>query len=153
MFDSVQYSGKYSRRNLESNRNMRRMPYMGMGRCNVCGTSDTDNNTCDTCNNATSYSMRAMRNRHDMTKDNCDLCDIVNLDHGNCANTARCERHENNDSCKHKKTDWCDQHFSLAMGYVYPQEFYDLNESEEALCRGTLFKQLDMPFYGPRKRN
>ncbi len=151
----MQYSGKYSRRNLESNRNMRRMPYMGMSRCNVCGTSDTDNNTCDTCNDATPYSMRAMRNRRDMNEDTCDRCDIVNLDR---ANTARGDaalngRNENRDSCGNMESDWCDQHFSLAMGYVYPQEFYDLNESEEALCRGTLFKQLDMPFYGPRKRN
>jgi hypothetical protein len=41
----------------------------------------------------------------------------------------------------------------LAMGFVPNQEFTELNDAEEALCRGTLFRKLDMPFYGQRRRN
>lgn len=41
----------------------------------------------------------------------------------------------------------------LAMAFVPEQEFSELNDAEEALCRGTLFRKLDMPFYGQRRRN
>ena len=41
----------------------------------------------------------------------------------------------------------------LAMAFVPEQEFCDINEAEEALCRGSLFQKLDMPFYGQRRRN
>ena len=56
------------------------------------------------------------------------------------------------DCCAHDHNEWCDRRFSLAMAYVYPQEFDDLYEADEALCHGTLFRELDMPFYGARKR-
>ena len=36
----------------------------------------------------------------------------------------------------------------LAMGYVPVQQWQDLYEPEEALCRGTIFRQLDLPFEG-----
>ena len=36
----------------------------------------------------------------------------------------------------------------LAMGYVPAQKWQDLYEPEEALCKGTLFRQLDLPFEG-----
>lgn len=137
----MQYSGKYSRRGLNNERMPRRMPYMRTGRCG-----------CDTNNDAfsnESYENRMPRN------DACDICDIVNLDSHN--NQDRCAYdHKNNCACDHNDydtSDWCNQQFSLAMGYVYPQNFEDLNESDEALCRGTLFRKLDMPFYGSRKRH
>ena len=41
---------------------------------------------------------------------------------------------------------------ALAMVYSPAQEFDDLYEADEALCHGTLFRELDMPFYGARKR-
>lgn len=70
------------------------------------------------------------------------------------AGTANRSRfcNEDGDVCEHYRSEWCDRHFSLAMAYVYPQEFDDLYEPDEALCHGTLFRELDMPFYGPRKR-
>ena len=37
---------------------------------------------------------------------------------------------------------------SLAMVYAPVQAFEDLYQPEEALCKGTLFKQLDLPFHG-----
>lgn len=36
----------------------------------------------------------------------------------------------------------------LAMAYVPVQQWQDLYEPEEALCRGTIFRQLDLPFEG-----
>ena len=37
---------------------------------------------------------------------------------------------------------------ALAMAYLAEQPFEDLYEPSEALARGTLFRQLDMPFHG-----
>ena len=37
---------------------------------------------------------------------------------------------------------------SLAMVYAPKQTFTDLYEPEEALARGTLFRELDLPFHG-----
>jgi len=39
-------------------------------------------------------------------------------------------------------------HVSLAMMYVPYQRFENLYEPDKALERGTLFKDLDLPFYG-----
>jgi hypothetical protein len=39
---------------------------------------------------------------------------------------------------------------SLAMVYAPWQSFDHLYEPEEALCHGTLFQELDKPFYGGR---
>lgn len=44
------------------------------------------------------------------------------------------------------------QPLSLAMAYVPYQQFRDLYEPEEALNAGTLFRELDKPFYGSRRR-
>ncbi len=41
--------------------------------------------------------------------------------------------------------------FPLAMVYSPYQAFEDLYEPEKALCQGTLFAQLDKPFYGSRR--
>lgn len=40
---------------------------------------------------------------------------------------------------------------SLAMMYVPYQRFENLYEPERALERGTLFAELDLPFYGSKK--
>jgi len=42
-------------------------------------------------------------------------------------------------------------HVSLAMMYVPFQRFQNLYEPDKALTRGTLFADLDLPFYGTRK--
>lgn len=38
----------------------------------------------------------------------------------------------------------------LAMAYVPRQKWRNAYSPEEALCRGTLFAELDLPFYPPR---
>ncbi len=42
-------------------------------------------------------------------------------------------------------------HVSLAMMYVPFQRFENLYDEEKALARGTLFAELDMPFYGGKR--
>jgi len=42
-------------------------------------------------------------------------------------------------------------HVSLAMMYVPYQRFENLYDEEKALSRGTLFAELDMPFYGGKR--
>ena len=44
-------------------------------------------------------------------------------------------------------------HVSLAMMYVPYQRFDNLYEPEKALERGTLFAELDLPFYGGKRGN
>ena len=45
----------------------------------------------------------------------------------------------------------CLDGMSLAMVYSPCQEFDCLYPVEEALCHGTLFMELDKPFYGARR--
>ncbi len=40
----------------------------------------------------------------------------------------------------------------LAMAYVPTQQWQDLYEPEEALCNGTIFRQLKLPFEGGADR-
>ncbi len=40
----------------------------------------------------------------------------------------------------------------LAMAFVPDSDFDELNSPEEALCRGSLFRMLDMPFMGQKRR-
>ena len=42
-------------------------------------------------------------------------------------------------------------HVSLAMAYVHYQRFENLYDEDKALERGTLFKDLDLPFYGGKR--
>ena len=42
---------------------------------------------------------------------------------------------------------------SLAMAYVPYQRFEKLYSEEKALARGTLFEELDLPFYGGKRGN
>lgn len=44
-------------------------------------------------------------------------------------------------------------HVSLGMMYVPFQRFENLYDGEKALERGTLFADLDMPFYGRKGGN
>lgn len=44
------------------------------------------------------------------------------------------------------------QKISLAMSYVPNQPFTNLNDEATALSRGTLFKSLDFPFVGAKRR-
>ena len=45
----------------------------------------------------------------------------------------------------------CLQGMSLAMVYSPCQSFQGLHTPEEGLCRGTIFIELEKPFYGARR--
>ena len=53
------------------------------------------------------------------------------------------------DPCGIAGTKRIDQ-FPVGMAYVPWQEFKDLYDPHQGLARGTLFKELDYPFYGKR---
>ncbi len=42
----------------------------------------------------------------------------------------------------------CINSFPLVMAYVPMQSFRNLYDPESALCHGTVFRELDLPFYG-----
>lgn len=43
--------------------------------------------------------------------------------------------------------------WTVAMAYVPWQDLNELNEPAQALHSGTLFPELEKPFYGTRRRN
>ena len=53
------------------------------------------------------------------------------------------------DPCGIAGTNRIDQ-FPVGMAYIPWQEFKDLYDPHQGLARGTLFKELDYPFYGKR---
>lgn len=60
-----------------------------------------------------------------------------------------CEKHVHEDTCERGKYDGDFDRFPLAMCYVPWQCFRNLYENEfEALANGTLFKELDLKWYG-----
>ena len=88
-----------------------------------------------------------------MNTENCDTCNSMRNARTMEPMHEPCENYRNEQpSCPKYRENFCDQDFSLAMAYIYPQEFDDLNEPDTALCQGTLFRALDMPFYGCKKR-
>ncbi len=44
-----------------------------------------------------------------------------------------------------------EKEFPIAMAYVPWQKFRDVYPPEKAFCQGTIFAELDLPFYGCRK--
>ena len=60
-----------------------------------------------------------------------------------------CERHMHEDMCERERHDGDFDRFPLAMCYVPWQCFRELYENEfVALANGTLFKELDLKWYG-----
>lgn len=71
----------------------------------------------------------------------------------NCKNEKKncCNNMSNGCSCK-RMTQKCEcdmqERSPLAMAYIPDQEFRDIYPLSEALCKGTLFAELYMPFHG-----
>ena len=79
----------------------------------------------------------------------CDDFDSVQT----CINKAL--RNDCKDSCPINRCDFsCVDDFPLAMAYIPMQKFENLYSLDEALCAGTLYKDLDKPFSGgfPERR-
>lgn len=62
------------------------------------------------------------------------------------------DEHECNSNSNECKSERCMydplNNLPTAMAYVPWQEFKDLYSAEKALCRGTIFEELDKPFLG-----
>lgn len=52
--------------------------------------------------------------------------------------------------CPQKHSDDSMRSFALAMAYVPWQQWNQTYELKKALCVGTIFPELDKPFYGKR---
>ena len=67
---------------------------------------------------------------------------------GNCSYRDM-EKMMQKDGCGYKKTRYLED-MPLAMAYVPFQVWRDLYQPDEALQAGTIFKELNLPFYGRR---
>lgn len=68
-----------------------------------------------------------------------------------CIHDTFCGDDRQGDSCPINKCDFsCVDNFPLAMAYIPMQKFENIYSLDEALCAGTLFKDLDKPFLGDR---
>ena len=103
--------------------NNQMMPRVQAG-CDNYGTSRMMNNGCDVCETA-----RNMNNK-------CDSCGAAGMmhQHDDCSNARRDEL----------------RGIPLAMAYVPWQNFGCTYEAMEGLQTGTIFPELDKPFYGRR---
>ena len=68
-----------------------------------------------------------------------------------CNNTSAVNDAESNNCRCTNNEDVCGEfNYSLAMVYSPYQQFQNLYCEEEGFVAGTIFKELDKPFYGPR---
>ena len=105
------------------------MPRTQMG-CDSCGNTHVTGN-CDTCGNARAAG-------------GCDTCANARVDGcGNMRERTPC------DDCGNSYRDEL-RGMPLAMGYVPWQNFGCTYEPMEGLRAGTIFPELDKPFYGRR---
>lgn len=62
---------------------------------------------------------------------------------------SRCKSPERNIVCCNDRSGYDELScFPLAMAYVPWQKWCALYEADKGFCRGTIFEQLDKPFYG-----
>lgn len=113
----------------------------------TCGRSGSCNRSCG-CENAAER----------ITENNGCGCNRRTDENARRNNGCGCgcpnqmpRREENENSCETP----CETHnaefdFSLAMVYSPSQEFQNLYCEEEALMTGTIFRELDKHFYGPK---
>lgn len=124
------------------------MPRMAAG-CNTYTTSRMGNrrdscgnvsihNTCDSCNSS------PMSNT-------CDSCSSspMNPNYDGC---ETCQNNRNTNSCNDcSKTKDTLKGMPLAMAYVPWQNFSCTYEAMQGLHAGTIFPELEKPFYGKRR--
>ena len=108
---------------------MNRMP----NGCDNCGTPRMTN-SCDSCDSP------RMGN-------NCDSCTTARVGN-NCDNCGNTRVVNGCDDCRKTRDEL--RGMPLAMAYVPWQEFECTYEPMQALRAGTIFPELDKPFYGRR---
>ena len=102
---------------------------------------------------------RMNQNRGMTSRQRCDFDTHNHMLNRRNACGLNCNAYERqNDSSEHHEHDGCgtypvsDFNYSLAMVYSPHQEFQNLYCEEEGFIAGTIFKELDKPFYGPKCR-
>jgi len=86
-------------------------------------------------------------NMNEMIMSPTEECIPTMLDlFGGCSCPLKKKDENDSFSCDFSAAD----RFPLAMAYVPMQKFKNLYDTEKALCRGTLFEDLDLPFKGER---
>lgn len=92
-----------------------------------------------------------MENMRQMySKNSRTMCECVMPDDRN--RNSRSYRMDSNDRCdcnNHRKNDYVDK-MPLAMAYVPWQEWDCVYEAVQGIQAGTIFPELEMPFYGPQ---
>lgn len=74
-----------------------------------------------------------------------------NIERGcGCNQASEAYERENSCSCEHDNYNNDEFDYSLAMVYSPHQEWQNIYCEEEGLAAGTIFKELDKPFYGPK---
>ena len=96
-----------------------------------------------------------------MNRDNCGCNTPRTTDNCGCNDNVRpvdncgCDNHDHHDHLHHHEsgTEGCNASrydqlsgMALAMSYVPWQTFCQMYDLEEALCQGTIFKELDLDF-------
>ncbi len=93
-------------------------------------TENTDNHGNCGCENS---------NMRTTERNSCHMCERMQVEQSECG----CERND-------ADADSCDFNYSLAMVYSPNQEWQNLYCEEEGMMAGTIFKELDKPFYGAK---
>lgn len=84
--------------------------------------------------------------RYDARNNNC--CEADNDNRCGCGNLDGCARSEKSRDCiNHRSLSIQTQGLPLVMSYAPDHEYHELYEDEEALVMGTLFRELNFPFY------
>ena len=70
-----------------------------------------------------------------------------------CSEGSGTQRNVSRETCTQENcsSDNC-KHWAIGMAYVPWQKMGELNEPAQALRSGTLFPELDKPFYGSMRR-
>ncbi len=69
-----------------------------------------------------------------------------------CTQYRSSETENSCDCCNSCKISVFPKEISVAMAYVPFQQWCDVYECDKALCQGTVFPVLDLPFMGVRQR-
>lgn len=92
--------------------------------------------------------------------DKCERCDKSEQcdKHEQCDRHEQCDKREQCDKCEHyEKREYCDKDYGkkldelpLAMAYVPFQKWRKVSDGACGLAVGTIFQELDLPFYGSK---
>lgn len=116
------------------------------GNCDVC-TGNIRNQMDMRRQKAGMYERYAQRPMMSRTQAECDTCGNTRMNN-NCDTCGNTRAGNDCDDCKRTRDEL--RGMALAMGYVPWQNFECTYEPAQGLRAGTIFPELDKPFYGKR---